>query len=146
MVIAKPGDRIDARLELIEGNLDQESTGHYQAIVQQGEADIWEPGRGAGLWKPHDRFEIVLPEGRDSAIAKITHRGLYAESAGNPRSLYRFEVNAYSQDGEAIKRFDTPITFRWHYKEALGDNLPIIPPILAWWNLGEERWVSVRPG
>ena len=52
-------------------------------------------------------------------------------------------MNAYSQDGEAIKRFDTPITFRWHYKEALGDNLPIIPPILAWWNLGEERWVSV---
>jgi hypothetical protein len=140
-VIAQPGGRLRTQLAATGGNLSHEATGLFAPLVRQDVADTWEPGPGAGLWRtPSGFLEIELPLGRDAAIARLRHRGLYEAAPPAAGALQRFELTAEDAAGAAIPDFATPITLRWRYAEALAAAPPLVPPLFAWWDESKGAW------
>jgi hypothetical protein len=145
-VNARPGDNLHVVVQAAGGNLSLEAgatsnAAVYTAMVRQDEAEEWRLGPGAGVWRTgNGRLEIDLPADRDERIVRVYHRGVYEPGERGQGVLFRFELQAEDANGQSVEQFDSPITLRWRYTEALAEHPPLIPPLFAWWNPTMALW------
>ena len=138
--LATPG-RWRVRAVADEG-LDAPTAAAYTLVVRQTQPDVWRPAPGAGTWRPgNGALEIVLPEGRDERIARLSHRALLGEDAlGRKPLLAQFELQAEDAQGAALTELEAPLLLRWRYGEAMAEHLPIVPPRFMWWDAQARTW------
>ncbi len=138
----EPGERLEGWLVVQGGNLIEPVRARVRTTVRQDAPETWQPQMGADTWRTrYGHLEIALPADRDEAIAVMTHRGLYGADEGSEDLLYRFELNAWDAQGRPVKRFNTPVTLRWHYVESgLVDSIAPETLSFVWQNPETGQW------
>ncbi|NOX60759.1 MAG: hypothetical protein GXP42_02235, partial [Chloroflexi bacterium] len=144
-VLALPGEKLQGRLLAAGGNQTVETQAGFTAVVRQDAPERWRPKTGADVWQTqYGHLEIELPTDRDERVVEIHARGIYDEpEKGGAGILYRFELHAFDNVGQAIQQFTTPITLRWRYAEALEDETSIVPPHFVWLDPQTGLWERI---
>ena len=134
--------RIRLRAIAQEG-VDDAAAAEFSAVVRQTRPDVWRPAPGDHSWRPQQGpLEIVLPAHGDGSLAQLAHRALFGrdQRAGSRFLLAQFELTAQDAQGQPVVTFETPVRLRWHYKEAMAEAPPILPPRFVWWDAAQGRW------
>ncbi len=135
-----PGERASLQVRVAGGNLAEEETATYSAVVRQDVADVWEAAGGATTWEVEGRTLVIeLPLTRDASLARLSHRALFGHERDDPAVRRRFELRAYDAAGQELATLQPPLRVHWRY----GAGLPAAAVDrlrLAWLNPVTQAW------